>query len=101
MTVPVGVGTTGEGAGGADSTDSELDGYEALLDGLRCGPALDPEVSLLVEEAVSVWSRPGFESLVSLPRLRFTPFDHQLDTARTVLRQRPCWSIVAAPATAR
>ena len=96
MTVTAEVDAAAERAGGrAGSTYSGLDGYEALLDGLRCGPVLDPEVSLLVEEAVSVWSRPGFESLVSLPRLRFTPFDHQLDTARTVLRQMHGRAILA------
>jgi SNF2 family DNA or RNA helicase len=33
-----------------------------------------------------VWARPGFETLVSLPRLRFEPFGYQLEAAGAVLR---------------
>jgi SNF2 family DNA or RNA helicase len=33
-----------------------------------------------------VWARPGFETLVSLPRLRFEPFGYQLQAAGTALR---------------
>src|SRR6266498_2718828 len=33
-----------------------------------------------------VWARPGFETLVLLPRLRFEPFGYQLQAAGAVLR---------------
>jgi SNF2 family DNA or RNA helicase len=39
----------------------------------------------LVEQAADVWSRPGFDTILSQPRLAFTPFDYQLATMRTVL----------------
>jgi hypothetical protein len=29
-----------------------------------------------VDDAVKVWSRPGFESFLSTPGLRFEPFDY-------------------------
>jgi SNF2 family DNA or RNA helicase len=63
-----------------------LDGYQALLGCLQQGRVVDDATSLLVEQAVGVWARPGFETLVSLPRLRFEPFGYQLEAAGTVLR---------------
>jgi SNF2 family DNA or RNA helicase len=41
---------------------------------------------VLVDQAVGVWARPGFETLVSLPRLRFEPFGCQPQAAGTALR---------------
>jgi SNF2 family DNA or RNA helicase len=63
-----------------------LDGYQELLGCLQQGRVVDDATSLLVEQAVGVWARPGFETLVSLPRLRFEPFGYQLEAAGTVLR---------------
>ena len=60
--------------------------YAPLLGGLGQAGPVDPQVSLLVDEAVGVWSRPGFDTFLSLPSLRFTPFDYQLQAARSALR---------------
>ena len=51
------------------------------------GALVDEQVSLLVDEAVKVWSRPGFDTFLSVPALRFTPFDYQLQAARSALRR--------------
>ncbi|MEI6621686.1 MAG: DEAD/DEAH box helicase [Actinomycetes bacterium] len=57
-----------------------------LLERLASTSGLDRQWSALVEAAVTVWSRPGFDTLVSLPHLRFEPFAHQLATAQVALR---------------
>ena len=59
------------------------------------GALVDEQVSLLVEEAVKVWSRPGFDTFLSVPALRFTPFDYQLQAARSALRQMRGRAILA------
>jgi SNF2 family DNA or RNA helicase len=63
-----------------------LDGYQGLLRCLEQGRVVDHATSVLVDQAVGVWARPGFETLVSLPRLRFEPFGYQLQAAGTALR---------------
>src|SRR6266704_2393953 len=63
-----------------------LDGYQTLLRCLEQGRTVDDATSALVDQAVGVWARPGFETLVSLPRLRFEPFAYQLQAAGTALR---------------
>ncbi len=63
-----------------------LDGYRALLRRLEQGRRVDDATSRLVDQALGVWARPGFETFVSLPRLRFEPFGYQLQAAGTVLR---------------
>jgi SNF2 family DNA or RNA helicase len=63
-----------------------LDGYQALLRCLEQGRTVDDATSVLVDQAVGVWTRPGFETLVSLPRLRFEPFGYQLQAAGAALR---------------
>jgi len=42
-----------------------------------------------------VWARPGFDSFMCLPRLRFDPFAHQLDAAARVLRHMQGRAILA------
>ncbi|WP_250291786.1 DEAD/DEAH box helicase, partial [Frankia sp. CiP1_Cm_nod1] len=54
-----------------------------------------PEWSELLDEAIGVWSKPGFDSLISVPRLRFEPFGYQLRTAGTVLRRMHGRAILA------
>jgi SNF2 family DNA or RNA helicase len=44
---------------------------------------------------VAVSSRPGFEAFMSLPRVRFEPFDYQLRAAERVLRQMRGRAILA------
>ena len=79
--------------------DAGLDGilalYAPLLAGLRAGTRVDQQVSQLVDEAVGVWSRPGFDTFLSLASLRFTPFDYQLQAARSALRRMRGRAILA------
>lgn len=56
---------------------------------------LDPAVSSLVAQALTVWSRPGFDTLVVLDRVNIEPFEHQLATVRTVLRRMRGRAILA------
>jgi SNF2 family DNA or RNA helicase len=71
--------------------------YEPLLTRLHgAAPAtVDGEISGLVDEAVRVWSRPGFETFLSLAALRFEPFDYQVRAARVALRRMRGRAILA------
>jgi SNF2 family DNA or RNA helicase len=69
--------------------------YAPLLAGLRAAAPVDRQTSLLVDEAVGVWSRPGFDTFLSLASLRFTPFDYQLQAARSALRRMRGRAILA------
>ena len=71
------------------------DGYTALLEQLLGAPGVDPHRSALVDEAGAVWSRPGFDTVLSRSRLTFTPFDYQLATMQTVLRRMRGRAILA------
>jgi SNF2 family DNA or RNA helicase len=42
-----------------------------------------------------VWSRPGFDQVLSAPRLGFSPFDYQLATMQTVLQRMRGRAILA------
>ncbi|MEU3099635.1 DEAD/DEAH box helicase [Streptomyces sp. NPDC006967] len=64
------------------------------MDRLGTAP-VDPATSVLVDAAVGVWRRPGFDSFLSLPQLSFTPFEYQMQTARTVLRRMRGRAILA------
>ena len=66
---------------------ADLSPYLPLLARLRNGARRQPDWSALVDDAVQVWARPGFDTLLAAPRLRFEPFDYQLRTAQTVLRR--------------
>jgi SNF2 family DNA or RNA helicase len=70
-------------------------GYEQLIRRLRGVVGLDLQRSRLVDAAAAVLSRPGFDTLLSGPGLAFTPFDHQVQTARTVLRRMRGRAILA------
>lgn len=69
--------------------------YAPLISGLREGRPADPDVSLLVDAAVQVWSQPGFDTFLSVPTLRFEPFDYQLQAAQTALRRMRGRAILA------
>ncbi len=69
--------------------------FAHLIARLASGDAVDEGASRLVEAAAGIWARPGFDSFVSLPRLRFEPFDYQLQTARTVLTRMRGRAILA------
>jgi hypothetical protein len=66
-----------------------------LLDRLAGAPVVDPAASALVDQAVAVLRRPGFDTLLSLPQLAFQPFDYQQETAATVLRRMRGRAILA------
>jgi len=72
-----------------------LDAYRPLLERLRLRPTIDASISELVDQALGVWARPGFDTFVSLPRLRFDPFPHQLQAAARVLRRMQGRAILA------
>jgi SNF2 family DNA or RNA helicase len=61
--------------------------YLSLLGALRQGAPVDGERTRLVEAAVEMWIRPGFDTFLSQPRLAFEPFDYQWQTAQMVLRR--------------
>ena len=61
--------------------------YLPLVRRLQDGVEVDDTASRLVDRALGLWTRPGFETFVSLPRLRFEPFDYQLRAAEAVLRR--------------
>ncbi|MFA5786699.1 MAG: DEAD/DEAH box helicase [Actinomycetota bacterium] len=69
--------------------------YLPLIERLRQGPPLAETESRLVEQAVGVWARPGFDTFVSLPRLRFEPFDYQMRAAEAALRRMRGRAILA------
>ena len=69
--------------------------YAPLLTGLRAVAPVDRHVSALVDQAVRVWSRPGFDTFLSLESLRFIPFDYQLQAARSALRRMRGRAILA------
>lgn len=75
--------------------DGGLGAYEGLLTRLGQATVIDLEASSLVDAAAEVWSRPGFDTFLSLPRLGFDPFDYQLQTAQTVLRRMRGRAILA------
>ncbi|PZS39801.1 MAG: hypothetical protein DLM62_06295, partial [Pseudonocardiales bacterium] len=54
--------------------------YGPLLERLAGAASVDERRSALVDEAGAVWSRPGFDTVLSESRLAFTPFDYQLAT---------------------
>ncbi|MGH9128469.1 MAG: DEAD/DEAH box helicase [Acidimicrobiales bacterium] len=66
---------------------ADLSAYRGLLGRLEQGEALQAGQWPLVQGAVRVWSKPGFDTFISLPHLRFEPFAHQLGAAERALRQ--------------
>jgi len=68
-----------------DPVRSAPDGYRHLLERLLGGARVRSERINLVDAAAAVWSRPGFDTLMSSPTLTFEPFDYQLQTVSTVL----------------
>ncbi len=85
----------GDLAAPAEGFPSTLDPYLPLLGRLQQAPPISETASRLVERALEIWSRPGFDTLISLPRLRFEPFDYQLRAAEAVLRRMRGRAILA------
>src|SRR5207247_1058167 len=63
------------------------DSYLPLLSRLEMAPPIEEAESRLVDRALGLWSRPGFETFVSLPALRFEPFGSPPHAAAPVLRR--------------
>ncbi|HUO37174.1 MAG TPA: DEAD/DEAH box helicase [Mycobacterium sp.] len=70
-----------------ETSTADLFAYLPLVARLRNGARPQPDWSAIVDDAVQVWARPGFDTFLAIPRLRFEPFDYQLRAARTVLRR--------------
>lgn len=71
----------------SEMPSTDLSTYLPLLAQLRNDARPQPDWSTIVDQAVQVWARPGFDTFLSRPQLRFEPFDYQLQAARTVLRR--------------
>jgi len=69
--------------------------YEPLLGRVERAEAAEGERSELVDQALAVWARPGFETFICLHRLRFEPFPYQLEAAARVLRHMRGRAILA------
>jgi SNF2 family DNA or RNA helicase len=82
-----------DGAGGEAA--NELRSCLPLLERLGSAADDDGPRSALVEKAVALWMRPGFETLLSPPRLRFDPFPYQLRAAEAALRRMRGRAILA------
>ncbi len=70
---------------GRDQVMSVPARYGHLVERLLGGARIQPDRINLVDAAAAVWSRPGFDTLMSGPTLTFEPFDYQLQTVSTVL----------------
>ena len=79
----------------AEDLSSVLTPYLPLIGAVRKGAAIVAERTQLVEAAVDVWRRPGFDTFLCQPRLGFEPFDYQWQTAQTVLRRMRGRAILA------
>jgi SNF2 family DNA or RNA helicase len=80
---------------GGEASIGALAPYEAFLTRLATGSSVDPARSRLVDEAARVWSKPGFDTFLCLPHLRFEPFDYQRTAAQTALRRMRGRAILA------
>ncbi len=69
--------------------------FRTLLASLRAGAPIQDGYERLVDEALAVWSRPGFDVFISLPRLHFSPYAHQLHAAEAALRRMRGRAILA------
>ncbi len=74
---------------------AQLASYRSLLERLEAATPVSDERSGLIDEALDVWARPGFETFMSLPRLRFNPFPYQLEAAARVLRHMQGRAVLA------
>ena len=82
-------------ADGVEVDQVEATAFAVLTARLGLRPPVDSATSRLVDAALEVWSRPGFDTLVSLGRVHFEPFDHQIATVRVVLRRMRGRAILA------
>ena len=87
-------GVTGQ-VGPAANRAAVPPAYTRLIHQLNNLQAVSDERTALVEAALSVWRRPGFDTLAALSELRFEPFDYQLRAASVVLKQMSGRAILA------
>lgn len=80
---------------GSVSLPEALGAYASLVARLDRREAVDAQISGLVDQAALVWSRPGFDVLLSRATLRFEPFEHQVQAAQTALRRMRGRAILA------
>lgn len=95
MTTDVRSGPVSDGAGALVEEAVLAPALAGLMTRLKAAAGVDPARSALVDQAVAVLRRPGFDALLSLPQLAFEPFDYQCDTASTVLRRMRGRAILA------
>ena len=69
--------------------------YATLFAQLGALEPASPERHSLVDAAVRVWHRPGFDTFASVTSLPFEPFDHQLRAASVVLQRMSGRAILA------
>ncbi|MFZ2056821.1 MAG: DEAD/DEAH box helicase [Acidimicrobiales bacterium] len=81
--------------GPAANRATVLPAYTRLIHQLNNLQAVSDERAALVEAALSVWRKPGFDTLAALSELRFEPFDYQLRAASVVLKQMSGRAILA------
>jgi SNF2 family DNA or RNA helicase len=78
-----------------DLAGPQLELYQPLCQRLLQGAPVLDDRSALVDRALAVWARPGFETFMCMPRLRFEPFPYQLEAAARVLRHMQGRAILA------
>jgi SNF2 family DNA or RNA helicase len=69
--------------------------YATLVEQLNALPPMSQERHDLVEAAIGVWRRPGFDTFASVANLPFDPFDYQLRAASVVLQRMSGRAILA------
>jgi SNF2 family DNA or RNA helicase len=82
----------GSGTSAATQVPSE---YAALVQQLAALPAMSEQRRDMVEAAIGVWRRPGFDTFASVSNLPFEPFEHQLHAAAVVLQRMSGRAILA------
>lgn len=69
--------------------------YTALMEQLGVLPPASEPRRALVDAAIGVWRRPGFDTLAGVSNLSFEPFEHQLRAASVVLQRMSGRAILA------
>jgi superfamily II DNA or RNA helicase len=69
--------------------------YSTLIGQLGVLRPTSHERGAMVEAAIRVWRRPGFDTFASVSNLPFEPFDHQLRAASVVLQRMSGRAILA------
>ena len=93
-----------------ETSTADLSAYLPLLARLRNGARLQPDWSALVDDAVQVWARPGFDTFLALPAscrrepslspLNESPSTRRVVAATTMTPHMPARRPTATPASA-